>query len=237
MSTCAARCSARFRAARFGRRTRRRTSRIVFAHWDMSPEIARRPRPPLRAKIPSRRSRPTLSCRRSRAGTVSGDRAGALEASRALVAAHPDMRIALLQLSHLEREAGNLPAATAALRHALQIHPGDVEAASLLGASLTGANRSDEAIEVLEPYAAASGRRRAGAGDARARAGAFGPAGRGARDAGSRAAERSVECAARRDERHDRADGGIIERRLGRRSRRRSRSIPRPHVRTARSAR
>ena len=85
---------------------------------------------------------------------LSGDRAGALEASRALVAAHPDMRIALLQLSHLEREAGNLPAATAALRHALQIHPGDVEAASLLGASLTGANRSDEAIEVLEPYAA-----------------------------------------------------------------------------------
>ena len=87
---------------------------------------------------------------------VSGDRAGALEESRALVAAHPDMRIALLQLSHLEREAGNLSAATASLRHALQIHPGDVEAASLLGATLTAANRSDDAIEMLEPYAAAA---------------------------------------------------------------------------------
>ena len=66
------------------------------------------------------------------------------------------MRIALLQLSHLEREAGNLSAATASLRHALQIHPGDVEAASLLGATLTAANRSDDAIELLEPYAAAA---------------------------------------------------------------------------------
>jgi arylsulfatase A-like enzyme/Flp pilus assembly protein TadD len=85
---------------------------------------------------------------------VAGDRAGALEASRALAAAHPDMRIALLQLAHLEREAGNLSAATASLRHALQMHPGDVEAASLLGATLTTANRSNEAIAVLEPYAA-----------------------------------------------------------------------------------
>jgi Flp pilus assembly protein TadD len=87
---------------------------------------------------------------------VSGDRDGALQESRALVAAHPDMRIALLQLSHLEREAGNLAAAASALRRALQIHPGDVEAASLLGATLTAANHSDEAIDMLEPYAAAA---------------------------------------------------------------------------------
>jgi choline-sulfatase len=85
---------------------------------------------------------------------VSGDRAGALVESRAVVAAHPDMRIALLQLAQLEREAGNVPAAIAALRHTLQVHPGDVEAASLLGATLTAANQSDEAIKVLEPYAA-----------------------------------------------------------------------------------
>jgi choline-sulfatase len=87
---------------------------------------------------------------------VSGDRAGALAESRAVVAAHPEMRIALLQLAHLEREAGNLPAAIASLRRALQIHPGDVEAASLLGATLTSANRSDEAIAILEPYTAAA---------------------------------------------------------------------------------
>ena len=66
------------------------------------------------------------------------------------------MRIALLQLSHLEREAGNLSAATSSLRRALQLHPGDVEAASLLGATLTAANRSDDAIDVLEPYSTAA---------------------------------------------------------------------------------
>ena len=87
---------------------------------------------------------------------VSGDSCRRSEARRALVAAHPDMRVALLQLAHLEREAGNVPAAIASLRHALRLHPGDVEAASLLGATLTGANRSDEAIEMLEPYAGAA---------------------------------------------------------------------------------
>jgi arylsulfatase A-like enzyme/Flp pilus assembly protein TadD len=87
---------------------------------------------------------------------VSGDRAGALAASRTLVAAHPDMRIALLQLSHLERDAGNLTDAIAPLRRALALHPGDAEAASLLGATLTTANRPAEAVQVLQPYAAAA---------------------------------------------------------------------------------
>ena len=84
---------------------------------------------------------------------ASGDRAGALSRSRALVASHPDMRVALLQLSNLEREAGNLPAAIAPLRHALELHPGDEETASLLGAALTAENRQAEAIRLLEPYA------------------------------------------------------------------------------------
>jgi arylsulfatase A-like enzyme/tetratricopeptide (TPR) repeat protein len=85
---------------------------------------------------------------------AAGDLAGALDHSRTLAAGHPDMRVALLQLSNLEREAGNLPGAIAPLRHALELHPGDEEAASLLGAALTAANRSAEAVRLLEPYAA-----------------------------------------------------------------------------------
>ena len=72
---------------------------------------------------------------------------------RALVAQHPGMRVALLQLAHLERDASNLPGAIAALQQALKLDAGDTEAASLLGTYLTTANRSREAIALLEPYA------------------------------------------------------------------------------------
>lgn len=85
---------------------------------------------------------------------LSGNTRDALERSRALVAQHPDMRVALLQLAQLEREAGNLPSAVAALRHALEVNPGDTETASLLAASLTAAGRPGDATEVLRPYAA-----------------------------------------------------------------------------------
>jgi choline-sulfatase len=84
---------------------------------------------------------------------LAGDTPQALARARALVAQHPDMRAALLQLAHLERESGNLPNAIEALRHALKVHPGDAEAASLLGAYLTAANRSGEAAGILQPYA------------------------------------------------------------------------------------
>ena len=88
---------------------------------------------------------------------LSGRTADALASSRALVKERPDMRVALLQLAHLEREAGNLPAAIWALQRALELNPDDSEAASLLGASLTAANRPRDAIELLQPYAARRG--------------------------------------------------------------------------------
>lgn len=86
---------------------------------------------------------------------LAGKTTDALARGRALVAQHPDMRVALLQLAHLERESGSLPSAIETLRHALTVSPGDTEAASLLGAYLTSANRSREAAEILQPYATA----------------------------------------------------------------------------------
>jgi arylsulfatase A-like enzyme/Flp pilus assembly protein TadD len=85
---------------------------------------------------------------------LEGKTQDALARARTLVAQHPDMRLALLQLAHLERESGNVKAGIAALRHLLRVHPADTEAASLLGAYLTAANRTPEAIAVLQPYAA-----------------------------------------------------------------------------------
>ena len=85
--------------------------------------------------------------------SLSGDTHSALRRCRSLVLAHPNMRVALLQLAHLEREAGNMPEAVDTLRRTLKIDPGDVEAASLLGAYLTAANQPTEAIAVLLPYA------------------------------------------------------------------------------------
>jgi len=85
---------------------------------------------------------------------LSGHPREALVRSRSLVRSRPTMRVALLQLAHLERESGSMPAAIAALRQALTIDSGDIEAASLLGAYLTSANQPLDAIALLEPYAA-----------------------------------------------------------------------------------
>jgi arylsulfatase A-like enzyme/Tfp pilus assembly protein PilF len=79
----------------------------------------------------------------------------ALSRARALVAERPEMRIALLQLAHLQREAGELEPAIATLRQSLAAHPGDAESASLLGAYLTAANQPRDAVELLAPFAAA----------------------------------------------------------------------------------
>jgi Flp pilus assembly protein TadD len=87
---------------------------------------------------------------------VSGARADALMRCRSFVAQHPDMRVALLQLANLERESGNMPEAIAALRRALELRPADSEAATLLAASLTTANRAAEGVAVLQPYAASA---------------------------------------------------------------------------------
>jgi arylsulfatase A-like enzyme/Flp pilus assembly protein TadD len=80
----------------------------------------------------------------------------ALERARALVLRRPDMRVALLQLAHLEREAGRLPEAVAALRRALALNPGDAETASLLAAYLTADGKPHGAVALLRPYAAAA---------------------------------------------------------------------------------
>jgi len=84
---------------------------------------------------------------------LDGNLREAVRRCRTLVTQHPGMRVALLQLAHLERESSNMPGAIAALQQALKLDAGDTEAASLLGAYLTAANRSRDAIALLEPYA------------------------------------------------------------------------------------
>ena len=86
-------------------------------------------------------------------GYLAGNIADALSTARALASEHPTMRVALLQLAQLEREAGNLTGAIAALQRAVQLNPRDTEAASLLGAYLTSANRPQDALKLLEPHA------------------------------------------------------------------------------------
>ena len=84
---------------------------------------------------------------------LSGDARGALTRARAFAAANPRMAVAFLQLGHLERESGNLPAAVAAMRRALALKPGDAEITALTGAYLTEAGQPREAVAVLQPLA------------------------------------------------------------------------------------
>jgi len=86
---------------------------------------------------------------------LDGQGSQALQRARALVAQHPGMRLALLQLAHLERDAGRLPDAIAALRRALALRPDDAQTASLLGAYLTAGGKPLDAVALLRPYAAA----------------------------------------------------------------------------------
>lgn len=87
---------------------------------------------------------------------VDGEVMAALSRARALSAQQPDNRVVLLQLANLERETGNLGQAIAALKHAVSLDPGDAESASLLGATLTAANKPHDAVDLLRPYAAAA---------------------------------------------------------------------------------
>jgi arylsulfatase A-like enzyme/tetratricopeptide (TPR) repeat protein len=85
---------------------------------------------------------------------LGGDLPAALARSRDLVRRRPAMRVALLQLAHLERESGNQRAAINALRRALRLDPRDDVAAALLGAYLVQAGQPDEALAALAPLAA-----------------------------------------------------------------------------------
>jgi tetratricopeptide (TPR) repeat protein len=86
---------------------------------------------------------------------LDGQVSDALSRARALSAQYRDNRVALLQLAHLERETGNLAQAIAALKQAVSLDPGDAESASLLGATLTAANKPRDAVDLLRPYATA----------------------------------------------------------------------------------
>jgi arylsulfatase A-like enzyme/Flp pilus assembly protein TadD len=87
---------------------------------------------------------------------LDGNPKAALSRARVLSGQQPDNRIVLLQLAQLERDTGNLGQAIAALKHAVSLDPGDAESASLLGATLTAANKPREAVDLLRPYAAAT---------------------------------------------------------------------------------
>jgi arylsulfatase A-like enzyme/Flp pilus assembly protein TadD len=83
---------------------------------------------------------------------AAGDVAGALRRCRELVRRQPKMRMALLELAHLERESGNLDAAVKALQRAFALQPEDRTALALLVSYLTQSGRADEAVEVSEPH-------------------------------------------------------------------------------------
>jgi len=84
---------------------------------------------------------------------LDGDRAGALDEARRFADAHPSNAVALMHLAQLEREAGRLPPAIAAMRKAMTLTPGNVTAAALLGSYLTENGQPDEAIALLQPFA------------------------------------------------------------------------------------
>ncbi len=79
-----------------------------------------------------------------------GDLAAALQRARQLVQTRPGMRMALLELAHLEREMGNLAAAVDALREAYALNPADTATLALLGAYLTQAGKAEEAVAITE---------------------------------------------------------------------------------------
>ena len=82
-----------------------------------------------------------------------GNLKAALQSSRDVVGRRPGMRLALMELAHLERESGNLEAAIEALQQAYALNPADSGALALLGAYLTQAGRANEAVEITEPHA------------------------------------------------------------------------------------
>jgi arylsulfatase A-like enzyme/Tfp pilus assembly protein PilF len=82
-----------------------------------------------------------------------GDLPNALSRVRAVLAARPDMPLALQNLAFLQRESGDLGGAVATLRRSLAVNPGDTDAAALLGAYLNEAGRGKEAAAVLQVYA------------------------------------------------------------------------------------
>ena len=84
---------------------------------------------------------------------LAGDLQGALARCRALLRERPDMPLTLFHLAQLERQNGNLDGAIDALRKAVTLVPDNSETIAMLGAYLTQADRSGEAVKLLEPIA------------------------------------------------------------------------------------
>jgi tetratricopeptide (TPR) repeat protein len=85
-----------------------------------------------------------------------GDIEGALALSRENIRRRPDMPLAYLHEAHLQQARGDLAAAVEAARKAVALRPDDAESAALLAVYLTQAGRPREAVDLLEPYAAAA---------------------------------------------------------------------------------
>lgn len=77
----------------------------------------------------------------------------AIAACHDLIARRPAMALSHQYLAHLERRAGNLPAAARALGTALRLNPGDTATAAVLGSVLTQIGRASEAVAILSPLA------------------------------------------------------------------------------------
>jgi predicted Zn-dependent protease len=70
------------------------------------------------------------------------------------VAQQPDSPLVLFHVGTLEREAGNLGAAIALLKHGLAVNPRDPQTAAFLGRTLVEAGRAGEAVAALAPLVA-----------------------------------------------------------------------------------
>ena len=77
----------------------------------------------------------------------------AIDVGHDVLRRRPDTDLAHLQLAYLERARGNLDGAIAEARRAVELRPTDTESIALLGAYLTEAGRTREAIALLEPWA------------------------------------------------------------------------------------
>jgi len=85
-----------------------------------------------------------------------GDLEGALALSRENLRRRPDMPLAHMHEAHILRARGDLGAAVEAARKAVALRPTDEESVALLAIYLTQAGRPREAVDLLEPYVAAS---------------------------------------------------------------------------------
>jgi arylsulfatase A-like enzyme/Tfp pilus assembly protein PilF len=81
------------------------------------------------------------------------DIAGALARAREVVAARPDMPLAVQHLAFLLRESGDLESAVEVLRRSVSVHPEDIDGVTLLGGYLNEVGDPKGAAQLLSAYA------------------------------------------------------------------------------------